>query len=116
MGNPVVYFEVGCRDRDASDAFYAALFDWDLERREHSSVIDTGGGGINGHIASLGHEPHTYTMFYVEVDDLDASLRRTEALGGRTIVGPTTAPDVTFAWIADPEGNVIGLIEATTDG
>ena len=112
MGRPVTYFEIGCRDR-ATAAFYAELFEWGVDEQPHSSVFDTGGGGIDGHLASLGHEPHTYTIFYVQVDDLTATIDRAVALGARTLVGPLPIPDGAFAWISDPEGNTVGLIEPT---
>lgn len=112
MDNPVVYFEIGCRDRPATVEFYAQLLDWDITPGEGSSnVACADGAGINGHIAALGHEPHNYTMFYVRVDDLDVKLAECERLGGRTLVGPVPIPDGTFAWIADPEGNTVGLIQ-----
>ena len=112
MGRPVVYFEIGCKDRAAGAAFYSALFEWTADTSGESSTFTTNAGrGIDGHLASLGHEPHTYTMFYVEVDDLDATLARAAELGGATLVGPVAIRDGTFAWLRDPEGNTIGVIE-----
>ena len=112
MGRPVAYFEIGCRDRSATSAFYAELFDWATTDEEHSTLFDTGAGrGINGHLASLGHEPHTYTMFYVEVEDLEATMARVRGLGGTTLDGPVAIPDGSFAWITDPEGNTVGIIQ-----
>lgn len=112
MGRPVVYFEIGCQDRAAGAAFYATLFDWQVGDGGESTTFTTNAGrGIDGHLASLGHEPHRYTLFYVEVDDLAATLARAEALGGATLVGPVTIPDGVFAWLADPEGNTVGVIQ-----
>jgi hypothetical protein len=38
-------------------------------------MISTGQSvGIQGHISSLGHEPHNYVTIYVQVDDLQAYL------------------------------------------
>jgi predicted enzyme related to lactoylglutathione lyase len=107
----VTYFEIGCKDGEATAQFYAELFDWETREREHSIAFDTGGEGIGGHVASLGHEPQTYTIFYVEVDDLDATLAQAVELGGSTIVGPAPIADGRFAWLADPEGNTVGLVE-----
>jgi hypothetical protein len=112
VGRPVVYFEIGCRDRAAGAAFYAALFDWAADPTGDSTTFATNAGrGIDGHLAALGHEPHTFTMFYVEVDDLDATLARATELGGATLVGPVAIPDGTFAWLTDPEGNTIGVLQ-----
>jgi predicted enzyme related to lactoylglutathione lyase len=115
VGNPVVYFEIGCRDRAATSSFYAELFDWKIRSDQHSDVITADStAGIDGHIASLGHEPHTYTIFYVSVEDLDAAILRAEQLGGTRLVGPAPIADGRFAWIADPGGNTIGLLESTS--
>lgn len=114
MGRPVVHFEIGCRDKDKTRAFFSELFDWSISDMGPAAMIDTQGGpiGINGHISSLGHEPHNYTVVYVDVDDVAAYLARAESLGGKTLVPPVTIPSGTFAWFADPEGNMIGLWKA----
>jgi predicted enzyme related to lactoylglutathione lyase len=112
MGRPVIHFEIGCRDSAKTQAFYRDLFDWQITSAGPSAVIDTGGGaGINGHITALGHEPHNYVTVYVQVDDLQAYLDKATALGGKTIVPPVPIPTGKFAWMADPEGNLIGLLQ-----
>jgi predicted enzyme related to lactoylglutathione lyase len=109
MGQPVVHFEIGCRDKAKTEGFFRELFGWSITEAGPASMIDTGGAGINGHISSLGHEPHHYTTFYVQVDDIPAYLAKAETLGGKTIVPPVSIPTGTFAWFADPDGNTIGL-------
>jgi len=109
MSNPVVHFEIGCRDKAATGQFYAKLFDWKMAEMGPATMIDTGSGGIGGHITSLGHEPHQFTHFYVQVDDPQATLDKVQELGGKTLVPPVEIPMGTFAWFADPEGNTIAL-------
>jgi predicted enzyme related to lactoylglutathione lyase len=110
MGQPVVHFEIGCRDKAKTEAFFSELFGWSINEMGPASMIDTGvGSGIQGHISALGHEPHHYTIFYVQVDDVSVALAKAESLGGKTLVPPVTIPNGTFAWFADPEGNTIGL-------
>ena len=112
MGNPVVHFEIGGRDRAKLGAFYGELFDWSIAEGEFASTIDTGvATSPTGHLTALGHEPHLYTMFYVQVDDIGRSLASVERLGGSVLVGPLPIPEGTFAWIKDPEGNTVGLLE-----
>ena len=112
MGRPVVHFEIGCIDREKTGQFYSALFEWSIDPQGPASVISTGSaGGIGGHITSLGHEPHHYTMFYVEVEDIRACLSKAESLGGKIIVPPIPIPTGIFAWFADPDGNIIGLVQ-----
>jgi predicted enzyme related to lactoylglutathione lyase len=111
MGQPVVHFEIGCRDKDKTKAFFSELFGWSMsDMGPVAAMIDTGAGsGIQGHMTALGHEPHHYTIFYVQVDDVAAGLARAESLGGKTLVPPVTIPSGTFAWFADLDGNTIGL-------
>lgn len=112
MGNEVVFFEIGCRNRGATSEFYKGLFDWSVQSGEHADAVTVSDEhGINGHITSLGHEPHNYTIFYVRVDDVEKSISRAEELGGSRLVGPLPIPEGRFAWISDPEGNTIGLLE-----
>jgi predicted enzyme related to lactoylglutathione lyase len=111
MGQPVVHFEIGCRDLQKTGAFYTELFGWSATPAGPASMIDTlsHGQGIQGHFTALGHEPHNFTIFYVQVEDITESLARAESLGGKKLVPPVTIPSGTFAWFADPEGNTIGL-------
>ena len=108
MPHPVVHFEIGCKDSKKTQKFYESLFDWKITEAGPAAMIDTG-GGPSGHISALGHEPHHYTIFYVEVDDVQAYLDRAQKLGAKTLVPPVPIPTGTFAWLQDPEGNTIGF-------
>lgn len=112
MGQPVIHFEIGCRDLAKTEKFYQDLFGWKTQNFAPAAMIETGGGkGIDGHMTALGHEPHNYTIFYVEVDDVAAYLEKVKELGGKKLVGPVRIPTGTFAWIQDLEGNTVGLME-----
>ena len=112
MGQPVVHFEIGCRDIAKTQQFFSELFGWKIQQAGPAAMIDTASQrGIPGHITSLGHEPFHYTMFYVEVDDIQASLDKAVALGGKVVVPPIKIPTGTFAWFSDLEGNTIGLLK-----
>jgi predicted enzyme related to lactoylglutathione lyase len=100
MGRPVIRFEIGCRDAPGPIG----------KPNRTAIMIKTGAeGGIGGHITSLGHEPQNYVTFYVQVDDLDAYLVKAADLGGKKLAGPIHLPNGSFAWMADPDGNIIGL-------
>ena len=104
MGSPVVHFEIGCRNKSKTAKFYQDLFGWSMFDTPTAAMIDTAPGnapttpgqppkvGINGHINSLGHEPHNYVTIYAQVDDLKASLDKAGKLGGKTLVPPTDVP------------------------
>jgi predicted enzyme related to lactoylglutathione lyase len=108
MGQPVVHFEIGCRDSQKTQDFYSSLFGWKIAQAGPATMIETG-KGITGHSTALGPEPYHYTIFYVEVDDLQAHLDKAASLGGKTLVAPVPIPTGRFAWMQDPEGNMVGL-------
>ena len=109
MPCPVVHFEIGCKDPQKTQDFYAKLFDWKMQSAGPATMIAAEPSGIDGHITALGHEPFHYTTFYVQVDDVQAYLDKAAALGGKTVVPPVEIPTGTFAWFSDLEGNTIGL-------
>jgi predicted enzyme related to lactoylglutathione lyase len=110
MGQPVVRFEIGCKDLEKTQQFYSKLFGWQMTAAGPAAMIDTVSQlGIQGHITALGHEPHHYTIFYVQVDDVKAALAQATGLGAKMLVPAIDIPTGTFAWFADPEGNTIGL-------
>ena len=65
MGRPVIHFEIGCRDKERTKAFFSELFGWGVSDMGPATMIDTqaAGAGIPGHMTALGHEPHNYTIF-----------------------------------------------------
>lgn len=114
MPNPVVHFEIQSNKPEEVQEFYSKLFEWHLDTSNpmNYGVVDTHTeGGIGGGIGPTGGGPNMVT-FYVQVDDLDAYLKKAESLGGKTVMPVTTIPDmVTFALFSDPEGNVLGLVK-----
>ncbi|HEX3202148.1 MAG TPA: VOC family protein, partial [Actinomycetes bacterium] len=117
MADPVVRFEIGAADDQPLVRFYGELFGWGLEAvADGYTVVDTrGGGGISGGIGrSQSGEP--WATFYVEVEDLQASLDRAEALGGRTVWPATELPGMAFAMLGDPDGLPVGLLRGGASG
>jgi len=43
-----------------------------------AAMIAAEAGGIGGHMTALRHEPHYYTIFYVEMDALAAYLQKSK--------------------------------------
>jgi uncharacterized protein len=114
VGHAVVHFEVGAADDGPLVAFYADLFGWGLEGVPGGgyTMIDTrSGGGINGGIGqSQTGEP--WSTFYVETDDLQATLELANSLGGTTAMPVTVRGAVTIAMFDDPDGLLVGLVQA----
>jgi len=111
-GCPVVHFEIGCKDLEGTTAFYTGIFNWAATTMPMASLLNTNSGkGATGHITALGHEPHQYVLFYIEVEDINEKLAQVEGAGGKKVIGPVPLPDgKKFAWFRDPGGNTVGLI------
>ncbi len=115
MPDPVIRFDIGCRDRETTEAFYRTVFGWSFEDQGPYSreVVDGASGGIPGSITSLGHEPHQYVMLYIGVDEVGATVESVLAQGGELVVGPLPLPQGgEFAWIRDPGGNLVAVTTA----
>lgn len=118
MGNAVVHFEVSAPDDEPLVAFYGKVFGWELHDFPGGgyTLIDTrAGGGING---GIGRSPAggPWSTFYVETSDLQASLDKATALGGRTVMPVTDfGGAVTTAMFADPDGLLVGLVLAAAE-
>lgn len=113
MGAPVVHWEINAKDAKKLHKFYGELFGWKIDTNNpmNYGMVETGGkSGINGGIGQA--QGGNFVTFYIEVDDIDAYLKKVEKLGGKTVVPKTEIPNiVTFALFTDPEGNNIGLVK-----
>ena len=115
MGAPVAYFEIISADPTRAQAFYATLFGWTLADGGSPDyrLVDTGAGddAIGGGIGPSLPESPAGTKVYVRVDDLQAYLARAVELGGAVLMPPAPLPGDfgSFAVIADPDGQPVGL-------
>jgi uncharacterized protein len=125
MGNPVVHFEVIGRDPQALRTFYQRAFDWEFGppmaqanyAMAHPGADGSAGRAIDGGIGGAIDDYDGHVTFYVEVPDLDAALSKIHGLGGKTMMPPDTVPGgPRIALFTDPEGHVIGLVQAPTPG
>src|SRR5947208_16254779 len=99
MGNAVVHFEVMAQDRKKATQFFTDLFGWKVDTDNpmgygviaHSDNYSKGGVGIGGGIFGDMPAGQDGVTFYVEVDDVDATLAQVEKLGGQRLVGPESA-------------------------
>lgn len=116
----ICWTELASKDVETAKKFYSELLGWKL--------VGSHAGGMNYTEFMVG-EQHLGGMYqiseecgmsadtpshwnsYVAVDDVDASAKRTEELGGKVIVQPMDIPNVgRFCLITDPTGATISLI------
>lgn len=115
MPNPIVHFEVLGKDKAILEDFYRALFDWQLNPVMDNYTMVSPGEGLNGGIGTSMDGGPGHATFYVEVANIAETLTVIEGRGGRKISGPDHVPNgPVVALFADPEGHVIGLVEAGT--
>lgn len=109
--------ELMTTDVEAAKRFYGELFGWTLEEMNVTgtpyTVVKAGGVGIGGIMGvppqAEGAPPHWGS--YVTVDDVDATVKKAEALGAQLCVPPTDIPTVgRFCIFRDPQGASIAII------
>lgn len=115
MPNPIVHFEVMGKDKAVLEDFYRAVFDWQLNPVMDNYSLVSPGSGINGGIGSSMNGSSGFATFYVEVANIAESLTVVEGRAGTKLMGPEQIPNgPLIALFADPEGHVIGLVQAGT--
>jgi predicted enzyme related to lactoylglutathione lyase len=108
-----VWHDLMTTDGAAAHAFYAALFDWQIDARDMQGcvyrMIRCGPGPIGG-IVEEKKIPMSHWMPYVAVADVDAAAKRVAELGGSVCVPPTDIPMTgRFAVVGDPCGAFFSL-------
>ena len=121
--NSVAHFEIYADDPEKLQQFYTSLFDWSFEAvpgmdYRFVKTVDTDGrgmaaqpGGINGGMMKrpTGFNERAWVN-YVNVESLEASVRRAESLGARVMKGKTAVPGMGwFAMLTDHQENVFAM-------
>ncbi len=118
MKNDFCHMELNTDNVGKAKEFYGTLFSWKLEDMDMGegkmyTMINTGkepGGGI---MQKPMPEAPTAWLVYVQVDKVDAALKKVEKLGGTVVVPRMKIPNMgAFAIIQDPTGGTIGIWEA----
>jgi uncharacterized protein len=108
-------------DLDASIAFYAGLFGWEVPETENSeqtggyrqAMVD--GKPVAGMMPVMQEGQPTVWSSYVSVDDADATVEKAKGAGGTVIAEPMDVMDLgRMAVFSDPSGAVIGIWQPGT--
>ncbi len=117
MPNPMLHWELNTENAANIQKFYADLLGWSVDAdnpMNYGLMLSNSGRGTDGAIHHSDDAPKGFTLYF-EVDDLQGYLDKAVGLGAKVVAPITTIPGmVTFAMIADPDGNVAGLVASET--
>ena len=113
----ISWSELLTSDVAAAKTYYQKLFGWTFEdmpvEETTYSVVQANGeqvGGIMPMPPDAGEMPPAWGL-YVTVDDVDATAKLAESLGGKICMPPKDVPEVgRFCVIQDPQGAFISII------
>lgn len=113
----VVHFEITADDVARARKFYE-IFGWKIQSAGMPGadywLADTGSDdmGINGAIMPRTYNPQP-VIHWISVDNIDEMIEKVKAAGGKITGKKQTVPGIgDTIYVADTEGNQVGLIQA----
>lgn len=116
--NPVNWFEIPTTNLDRAQKFYEAVLGAELSRHEMGSLqmawfpMEMGAAGATGSLVQAdGYVPsHAGTMVYFTVGDIEMTLAKVTAHGGKVLNPKMSIGQYGFvAHFEDTEGNRVAL-------
>jgi predicted enzyme related to lactoylglutathione lyase len=114
MTRPVVAFQIRGRDASKLAEFYKQVFGWEMTTDNPLGVafIKPGIGGPVEGVGGTIFPGDPAVIIFVQVLSLIDTLAMAVELGGKRVMEPFDVPNgPTIAQMADPEGNIIGLVK-----
>ncbi len=114
MGDPVVQWQVISKEPDKHAAFYAAVFGWKIASDNPLGyrMADTGSSkGIPGGFWPAPPEAQAFVQLFVEVGDIEVTIKKVTTQGGTVLIPPQTLPQgEQMAILRDPMGVTFGVM------
>ena len=116
--NPISWFEIPVRDVGKARRFYEKVFDTELTLEDMDEfnmaffpMAENAPGAAGMLIKGETYEPsHAGTIVYFSVEDIEETLRRISANGGKTLLPKKSIGEYGFiAHFEDTEGNRLAL-------
>jgi predicted enzyme related to lactoylglutathione lyase len=116
--NRPTHFEIPAKDAAKMEAFYSAVFQWNITKwpgPQEYWLISTGEGpGINGGFMPR-QEPNPGTVITMTVENLEATMQSVTEHGGVIVLPKMPIQGVGYlAYAKDPEGNIFGFMQNDT--
>ena len=115
--NPVlVWGEIPVRDLAAAQAFYTAVFGFDIQMEPNSpvpqAILGSGPGVTGAHLYEGAPAAENGPILHMAVPGkVEAAIQACEKAGGTVTSDIITIPPGRFAYASDPDGNKLGLFE-----
>lgn len=109
----IVYLEIPTADVARSSNFYKSVFGWPIKRREDgATAFDDGVGEVSGTwVTGRPTSPDPGLLVYIMVRNIGQTLQAVVQNGGRIILPMGEEMEQLIGRFADPDGNVLGLVE-----
>ena len=112
MPHPVIHVEIRSENPDATRKFYAELLGWKVASEggfPGYTFIDTGTQDGPAVAVSPRQGAEDEVLFFVSVEDVEATLKKAEELGGKIVQPTQRVPGVSFGVFADAQGHKVGV-------
>ncbi|WRP04538.1 VOC family protein [Rossellomorea aquimaris] len=109
----VVGFELSSQDPEKAAAFYSKVFGWNLAEPQWDFwTVSTGhGDGLSGGISKGPHDHPHGTRIQIEVDSIEETISAAKDYGAMVVRDKMEFDYFFLAYLVDPTGVGIGLIE-----
>lgn len=120
----VVHFEIPADNVARAKKFYEGVFGWKIEKFpmpegeywgirtvavDQKTRMPKEAGAINGGLMKR-QGPAQHPVIAMNVDSIDAAIRKVEQAGGRVAMAKTAVANMGwYAYVRDTEGNLVGV-------
>ena len=116
-----VWHEQVSSDPGQAKDFYTKLFGWGTEIFEAGemkySMINANGKNHGGFAQAQEGAPPPHWLGHVQVEDVDATIKKAKAAGGKVVFGPVDMGEVgRFAIVGDPQGAYVSVYQPEGEG
>jgi predicted enzyme related to lactoylglutathione lyase len=114
----IVHIEFAAKNPSQSAAFYKEVFGWEIQDvPEMNYIMFDLGDGLGGGFPSIDGDATKEgdVMVYISTDDIQASLEKIKAAGGKMLKEETEIPEMGwYAIFEDPAGNRVAVYKSMT--
>lgn len=125
--DPVIHFEMSAEDKKRMSEFYTSVFGWktvqmgpemgnyvvaQTTETDEKGMVKTPGNINGGFYDRRGEAMNNVPHIVIAVQNLEESMKKVEASGGKLLDKPMDIPTVgKFIMILDTEGNHVGMLQ-----